>query len=73
MTLIGKPNSLGNQAGQGENPLKGLLRFGQSVWLDYIRHDLISKDGVKLFADAFEQLLVDVDRRAKHVASMALR
>jgi len=43
MTLIGTPNRLSNQAGQGENPLKGLLRFGQSVWLDYIRHDLISK------------------------------
>jgi transaldolase len=26
----------------GENPLKGLIKFGQSVWLDYIRRDLIS-------------------------------
>jgi transaldolase/glucose-6-phosphate isomerase len=25
-----------------ENPLKGLLQFGQSVWLDYIRRDLIA-------------------------------
>ena len=25
-----------------ENPLKALLQFGQSVWLDYIRRDLIS-------------------------------
>src|SRR3984957_14257093 len=25
-----------------ENPLKTLIRFGQSVWLDYIRRDLIS-------------------------------
>ncbi len=26
----------------GENPLKALINFGQSVWLDYIRRDLIS-------------------------------
>jgi transaldolase / glucose-6-phosphate isomerase len=26
----------------GENPLKALTKFGQSVWLDYIRRDLIS-------------------------------
>ena len=25
-----------------ENPLKTLNRFGQSVWLDYIRRSLIS-------------------------------
>jgi transaldolase/glucose-6-phosphate isomerase len=25
-----------------ENPLKALLQFGQSVWLDYIRRNLIS-------------------------------
>ena len=24
------------------NPLKDLLKFGQSVWLDYIRRDLIT-------------------------------
>jgi transaldolase / glucose-6-phosphate isomerase len=42
MTLIVKPNSVNAEAGQGENPLKQLLRFGQSVWLDYIRRDLIS-------------------------------
>jgi len=27
---------------RGENPLKALIKFGQSVWLDYIRRDLIS-------------------------------
>jgi transaldolase len=42
MTLIVKPNSVNAEAGHGENPLKQLLRFGQSVWLDYIRRDLIS-------------------------------
>ena len=42
MTLIVKTNSINSETGQGENPLQGLLRLGQSVWLDYIRRDLIS-------------------------------
>src|SRR5436305_9868055 len=29
------------------NPLKDLLKFGQSVWLDYIRRDLITKGELK--------------------------
>jgi transaldolase/glucose-6-phosphate isomerase len=29
-------------ASQPENPLKALIRFGQSVWFDYIRRDLIT-------------------------------
>src|SRR6266571_7286958 len=29
------------------NPLKGLLKFGQSVWLDYIRRDLITSGELK--------------------------
>src|SRR5205823_11111023 len=29
------------------NPLKDLLKFGQSVWLDYIRRDLIIKGELK--------------------------
>ena len=29
------------------NPLKNLLKFGQSVWLDYIRRDLITKGELK--------------------------
>jgi transaldolase/glucose-6-phosphate isomerase len=30
------------QASQKENPLKALIKFGQSVWFDYIRRDLIT-------------------------------
>ena len=41
MTPAVKSNSTSREAGQ-ENPLKGLLHFGQSVWLDYIRRDLIT-------------------------------
>jgi len=42
MTLIVKPDSGNRDSGQAENPLKALINFGQSVWLDYIRRDLIS-------------------------------
>ena len=31
----------------GTNPLKGLLEFGQSPWLDYIRRDLITSGDLK--------------------------
>ena len=30
------------QSSQHENPLKALIRFGQSIWFDYIRRDLIT-------------------------------
>src|SRR6476620_2246662 len=33
------------------NPLKGLLEFGQSVWLDYIRRDLITSGELKRLID----------------------
>ncbi|HKV04720.1 MAG TPA: transaldolase [Candidatus Acidoferrales bacterium] len=42
MSLTAKPTA-GTQADKrGENPLKALNRFGQSVWFDYIRRDLIT-------------------------------
>jgi transaldolase len=34
------------------NPLKDLLKFGQSVWLDYIRRDLITSGELKRLIDA---------------------
>jgi transaldolase/glucose-6-phosphate isomerase len=56
MSLTAK-STVSSQEGQGaENPLKALIHFGQSVWLDYIRRDLltsgelarlISKDGLR--------------------------
>ena len=33
------------------NPLKDLLKFGQSVWLDYIRRDLITSGELKRMID----------------------
>ena len=31
----------------GTNPLKGLLEYGQSPWMDYIRRDLLTGGGLK--------------------------
>jgi transaldolase / glucose-6-phosphate isomerase len=42
MSLTAKPTAATQQDKGAENPLKALIRFGQSVWLDYIRRDLIS-------------------------------
>jgi len=32
---------------KGANPLKGLLDYGQSPWMDYIRRDLLTSGGLK--------------------------
>src|ERR1700730_18578747 len=36
---------------QGANPLKALLNFGQSPWMDYIRRDLLTSGGLKKYID----------------------
>ncbi len=38
-------------ASQGMNPLKGLLAYGQSPWMDYIRRDLLTSGGLKKMID----------------------
>src|SRR5580658_3033514 len=38
-------------AAQGANPLKALLAFGQSPWMDYIRRDLLTSGGLKKYID----------------------
>jgi transaldolase / glucose-6-phosphate isomerase len=35
----------------GTNPLKGLLQYGQSPWMDYIRRDLLTGGGLKHMID----------------------
>jgi transaldolase / glucose-6-phosphate isomerase len=35
----------------GTNPLKGLLEYGQSPWMDYIRRDLLTGGGLKKVID----------------------
>ena len=36
----------------GTNPLKGLLEYGQSPWMDYIRRDLLTGGGLRKMIDA---------------------
>jgi len=38
-------------AAQGTNPLKALLDYGQSPWMDYIRRDLLTSGGLKKYID----------------------
>src|SRR5713101_5833517 len=36
---------------EGTNPLKALLTYGQSPWMDYIRRDLLTGGGLKKYID----------------------
>jgi transaldolase/glucose-6-phosphate isomerase len=38
-------------SGSGTNPLKGLLAYGQSPWMDYIRRDLLTSGELKKLID----------------------
>jgi transaldolase/glucose-6-phosphate isomerase len=38
-------------AGEGTNPLKGLLAYGQSPWMDYVRRDLLTSGQLKKYID----------------------
>jgi transaldolase len=39
--------TLPNIGTKGMNPLRGLLEYGQSPWMDYIRRDLLTSGGLK--------------------------
>ena len=39
------------ETAKGTNPLKDLLNYGQSVWLDYIRRDLFTTGELKRLID----------------------
>ena len=39
-------------AGEGTNPLKGLLAYGQSPWMDYVRRDLLTSGQLKKYIDS---------------------
>jgi transaldolase len=39
------------ESAKGTNPLKALLSYGQSMWLDYIRRDLITSGKLKSMID----------------------
>ena len=38
-------------AGEGTNPLKGLLSYRQSPWMDYVRRDLLTSGQLKKYID----------------------
>jgi transaldolase / glucose-6-phosphate isomerase len=40
-------STLPNVGAKGVNPLKALLEFGQSPWMDYIRRDLLTSGGLQ--------------------------
>jgi len=47
MTTSATVPNTGSQS--SANPLKGLLAYGQSAWMDYIRRDLLTGGGLKKF------------------------
>ena len=47
MSTTAKPTSASGAGKPAENPLKALLKFGQSVWLDYIRRNLLTTGELK--------------------------
>jgi transaldolase/glucose-6-phosphate isomerase len=49
MTTTSKVPNVGPNP--GTNPLKGLLTYGQSPWMDYIRRDLLTGGGLKKMID----------------------
>jgi transaldolase/glucose-6-phosphate isomerase len=42
MSISAKPTTQADDPKQSSNPLKALIAYGQSVWLDYIRRSLIT-------------------------------
>ena len=47
MSTTAKPTSAAGEGKPVENPLKALIKFGQSVWLDYIRRNLLTTGELK--------------------------
>ena len=47
MSTTVNSSSAANASKPGQNPLKELIKFGQSVWLDYIRRDLLTSGELK--------------------------
>src|ERR1700735_2141465 len=51
MSTTAKPTPASQEGKPSENPLKALIGFGQSVWLDYIRRSLITTGELKRLID----------------------
>jgi len=51
MSTTTKPTTPSQESKSSENPLKALIGFGQSVWLDYIRRSLITTGELQRLID----------------------
>jgi transaldolase/glucose-6-phosphate isomerase len=49
--MIMQPTGVLEKTAKATNPLKELLKYGQSMWLDYIRRDLITSGKLKTMID----------------------
>jgi transaldolase/glucose-6-phosphate isomerase len=49
--IIMQPTGVLEKTAKATNPLKELLKYGQSMWLDYIRRDLITGGKLKTMID----------------------
>ena len=47
MSISAKPTTQSDDPKKSSNPIKALIGFGQSVWLDYIRRSLITTGELK--------------------------
>jgi hypothetical protein len=81
----GSSRKAGKQAGiMSSNPLKQLAALGQSIWLDYIRRDLISSGGLRRLIEEdglrgmtsnpsiFEKAIADSHDYDEDIRAMAL-
>ena len=71
--------------GEGANPLKGLLAYGQSPWMDYVRRDLLASGQLKKYIDndglrgmtsnpaIFEKAIAGKDRKSTRLNSSHLK
>jgi transaldolase / glucose-6-phosphate isomerase len=83
--IIMQPTGILENAKASKNPLKELLNYGQSMWLDYIRRDLFSTGKLKhLIADdglrgmtsnpaIFEKAIADSSLYDEQIKSLASR
>src|SRR5271163_1019071 len=85
MSTTVNPTSAANPGKPAQNPLKELIKFGQSVWLDYIRRDLLTSGELKRLIEEdglrgmtsnpsiFEKAITGSDEYTKTLAELEKR
>ena len=80
-----KPTTPSDAGKPAQNPLKELIKFGQSVWLDYIRRDLLTSGELKRLIEEdglrgmtsnpsiFEKAITGSDEYTKTLAELEKR